>query len=158
MNFRRIGDELLIRSIATHPKVWPTIGDDLVGDPANWRPVLNDGIWYVLAEEVGGEDAGPRGLFIFFPENSVCWQIHVCMLPKYWGSADRAMREVFEWIWERTPCRRIVGSVPVWNAPAVHCAMRARMEPFGVNQRSSLKYSRLHHQVLFGISKPEKAA
>lgn len=155
MKFRRTGDEILIRSIATHPKIWPTIGDDLAPDPEKWKPIFHDGIWYVLATL---DDDTTAGLFIFLPENSISWRIHVCMLPKYWGSAERAMKEVFTWTWENTLCRRIIGSVPVWNAPAVHLAMRAGMEPFGVNQHSSLKYARLHHQVLFGISKPAERA
>ena len=150
MTFTRTRDLELIRSIATHPKVWPTLGDDLVVDPEQWTPVLHDGIWYVLVEE----DGRVRGMFIFFPENSVCWQVHVCMLPEAWGASARAMKEVFVWLWRQTPCLRITGSVPVWNAPAIHCALRAGMEPFGVNRHSSLKNARLHHQLLLGISRP----
>lgn len=149
MTFERIHDLLLIRAIATHPKIWPMIGDDLAGDAREWRPVLHDGIWYVLAEE----NDRKLGMLIFFPENSITWQVHICMLPEFWGAAARVLREVFAWIWERTNCQRITGSVPVWNGPAVHCALRAGMQPYGVNQHSSLKFSRLHHQILFGISK-----
>ena len=154
MTFTRTRDLELIRSIATHPKVWPTLGDDLVADPEQWTPVLHDGIWYVLVEE----DGRVRGMFIFFPENSVCWQVHVCMLPEAWGTAGRAAREVFVWLWRQTSCRRIAASIPVWNAPAIHCALRAGMEPFGVNRHSSLKNARLHHQLLLGISRPEGKA
>ena len=110
---------------------------------------MHDGIWYVLAEE----DCQTRGLFVFFPENSVCWQVHICMRPEAWGSAARALREVFEWLWKQTACQRITGSVPVWNAPAIACALKAGMQPFGVNYRSSLKNAKLHHQLLLGISK-----
>lgn len=156
MKFERTTDANLIRTIATHPRVWPMLGDDLVSDPAEWNPVLHDGIWYVLAL---AEDGNPCGMFIFFPENSVCWQVHICMLPEFWGGSARAMREVFGWLWERTACLRITGSVPVWNASAIHCGLRAGMQPYGVNQHSSLKNGKLHHQLLLGISKPvEKAA
>lgn len=160
MFFRRTRNEKLIRSIATHPEVWPMMADDLVSDPANWNPVLHEGIWYVLCfgnKENKEEDL--RGMFVFFPENSVCWQVHVCMLPHAWGSSARALREAFQWLWAATKCVRITGSVPVWNAPAIHCALRAGMKPFGVNQYSSLKNAQLHHQLLLGISKTvERAA
>lgn len=149
MVFTRTKDESLIHSIATHPQIWPTLADDLVSDPKDWKPVLHDGIWYVLASD----QEGICGLFIFFPENSVCWQVHICMLPRAWGSAARALRESFYWLWTETNCIRITGSVPVWNASAIHCALRAGMKPFGVNQHSSLKNDRLHHQLLLGISK-----
>ncbi len=155
MIFERTRDEQLIRAIATHPKVWPTLGDDLVSDPSKWNPVLHEGIWYVLAEEEGYRV--PCGMFIFFPENSVCWQIHICMLPQFWGRAARAAKEVFVWLWAHTSCLRITGSIPLWNESAIHCALRAGMKPFGVNQHSSLKGARLHHQLLLGISKPAGA-
>ena len=130
MIFHRTKDVEMIRSIATHPKIWPTLGDDLLSDPAEWKPLMHDGIWYVLAEE----DCQTRGLFVFFPENSVCWQVHICMRPEAWGSAARALREVFEWLWKQTTCQRITGSVPVWNAPAIACALKAGMQPFGGSQ------------------------
>jgi RimJ/RimL family protein N-acetyltransferase len=157
VTFERTQDERLIRAIATHPRVWPTLGDDLVSDPAEWKPLFHDGIWYVVARS--DEELNPVGMFIFFPENSICWQVHICMLPEFWGGSARAMREVFVWLWARTACLRITGSVPVWNAPAIHCGLRAGMMPYGVNQHSSLKHGKLHHQLLLGISKPaEKAA
>lgn len=149
MTFERTSDVVVIRSIATHPKVWPTMADDLASDPEKWQPVIHDGVWYVLVH-----DPDPCGLFVFFPENSVCWQVHICMLPKWWGKATRAAKEVFEWLWACTRCERIACTIPVWNAPAICCALRAGMKPFGVNQHSSLKNSRLHHQLLLGISKP----
>lgn len=147
--FERTHDTDVIREIATHPKVWPTMADDLSGVPAEWNPVLHEGVWYVL----GKEESRVCGMFVFFPENSVTWQVHICMLPEFWGRASRALKEVFDWLWSRTPCRRITGSIPLWNAPAIHCALRAGMTPYGVNQHSSLKHSRLHHQLLLGISK-----
>lgn len=154
MTFTRTQDERVIRRIATHPKVWPMLGDDLTCERDAWKPILHEGIWYVVAEEKGEL----HGLFVFAAENSVCWQIHVSMLPEFWGGAARTMKQVFYWLWERTACVRIVGSVPVWNAPAIHCALRAGMQPFGVNQHSSLKNARLHHQLLVGISKPAERA
>jgi RimJ/RimL family protein N-acetyltransferase len=149
MMFERTKDAKLIRAIATHPKVWPTIADDLVSDPASWNPVLHDGVWYVLAKL----DGEVRGMFVFFPENSVCWQVHICLLPIAWGAGAKCLREVFAWLWARTACRRITGSVPLWNEAAIHCALRAGMTAYGVNQHSSLKNARLHHQLLLGISK-----
>ena len=149
--FERTADAKLIRAIATHPKVWPGIGDDLAGDPEKWTPVLHEGVWYVLAFDNDGDIL--RGMFVFFPENSVCWQVHICMLPASWGTGARALREVFQWLWAKTPCLRITGSVPLWNEAAIHCALRAGMTAYGVNQHSSLKNARLHHQLLLGISK-----
>jgi RimJ/RimL family protein N-acetyltransferase len=153
MTFRRTQNEKLIHAIATHPQIWPTMADDITSDPALWKPVLHAGIWYVLC--FGDErETDPRGMLVFFPENSITWQVHLCILPDFWGSAARTLREAFQWLWAQTACLRITGSVPVWNAPAVHCALRAGMQPFGVNLHSSLKGGRLHHQLLVGISKP----
>jgi RimJ/RimL family protein N-acetyltransferase len=155
VTFTRTQDEAIIRRIATHPKIWPMLADDLASSPEAWKPVLHDGVWYVLAEEKGEL----HGLYVFFPENSVCWHVHISMLPEFWGGAARTSKQIFHWIWEQTACTRIVGSIPVWNGPAICCALRAGMKPYGVNQHSSLKDARLHHQLLVGISRPrEKAA
>jgi RimJ/RimL family protein N-acetyltransferase len=158
MHFRRTENARLIHAIATHPDIWPMLADDLTPTPEAWKPVLHAGIWYVLAF-ADDREQDPRGMFVFFPENSISWQVHICMLPAAWGSAARASREVFQWLWAQTACRRITAAVPVWNASAIHCALRAGMTAFGVNQGSSFKNGRLHHQLMLGVSKPaEKAA
>lgn len=154
LTFERTEDWKLIREIALHPQIWPQISDDFSPEPEVWQPVQNPEFWYVLARERGV----PIGLFVFIPENPACWRSHVCILPEAWGSIARAAcRNVFPWLWERTICKRIIGSIPVSNSLAILFAIQCGMLKYGVNPKSVMKNGKLEDQVLVGIQKPEDA-
>jgi RimJ/RimL family protein N-acetyltransferase len=156
LKFQRTFDYELVRRIATDPKNWPTISDDFSGPREQWQPRRSLDVWYVLPLL---DDLTAIGLFVFYPENTVCWRAHVCISPQYFGPpARQAFRECFAWLWERTDCRRIIGSVPLSNSLAIAFALHCGMEKFGVNPRSTMRGGKLEDQVLLGISKPETAA
>lgn len=155
MTFERTYDWTLVKSIATFPKIWSSISDDFSPQPEDWQPEEDERVWYVIAKSDGGS---VLGMFIFYPENPICWRSHVCMLPESWGSqAHSACREVFEWLWEKTSCLRIIGTIPEWNRQALAFAVRCGMEKFGINTKSMQKGGKLFDQILLGISKPETA-
>ncbi len=112
----------------------------------------NTAIWYVLAMD--GEDL--IGMWTFVPHNGVCWEVHTYLLPKHGFRRGReAARQMAEWIWRNTPCRRII-TVPRFNRVALEFARDAGMEEFAVNPRSFQKNGILHDQVLLGLSRPER--
>lgn len=155
MTFERTYEWELIRQIATHPKIWPGIVDDFSPSPSDWEPEHDDRVWYVLAKSDGGS---VLGMFIFYPENPVCWRSHICMLPESWGiPARQACREVFQWLWANSSCLRIIGSIPACNSLGLGFAMQCGMERFGVNSKSVQKGGRLFDLIMLGISKPETA-
>jgi RimJ/RimL family protein N-acetyltransferase len=99
------------------------------------------------------------GLWMFHPQNAVCWEVHTCLLPNAWGErAHIAARALPEWIWQHTPCRRIVTHVPENNRLALRFALKAGMTIFGCNKASYLKHGRLCDQLCLGLSKPEEVA
>ena len=155
ITFERSQDYELIRRIMTHPRVFDKISDD--GSPAaeDFRPVESDVFWYVILRDVKPVDeVDTLGLWMFSPESSVCWQVHTCLLPDAWGPRGReAAKLLQEWIWTRTPCRRIVTTVPETNKLAMWFAFEAGMLPYGFNPDSFLKGGRLWGQVLMGISR-----
>ena len=154
MTFERTQDWELVKRIVTHPKIYPYVGDDFSVDPSLWEPEKNEAIWYLAVKDEGTI----IGLFVYFPENYVCWHVHVCLLPIAWGrKAILAFCECIRWVFQNTPCERIVGSVPMWNFPAARLARNAGMTEFGINKASHLKKKRLHDQILFGISKRDIA-
>lgn len=153
LTFERTEDWPLVKKIVTHPKLWAANSDDLAPAPECWEPPLNPEIWYVLARHNGH----PLGLFVFIPETRVCWQSHIAMLPEAWGHvARKACQLVFPWLWERTSCLRIVGSIPASNHMAVLFAIQCGMENYGVNPKSFLRNGILEDQVLLGINRPDK--
>ena len=150
MKFLRTTDWEAIKKIVTHPSVYSKVTDDFSPSPVDWEPVKDEMIWYVLALE----DAQVLGLLMFWPDNPVCWKVHMCMLPCAYGDMARvATRGAIEWIFAQTSCRRVVGELPADNKLALRLALNIGMEEYGCNPRSFLKGGRLLDTVLVGISK-----
>jgi RimJ/RimL family protein N-acetyltransferase len=161
IHFERSFDYELIRRIMTHDKIWPHISDDGSPPASEYRPLESELSWYVVVRDIY-PDAGPEevlGLWMLHPQNSICWEVHTCLLPTAWGDrGQRAARMLPTWIWENTNCRRIVTNVPTTNRLALHFAVKAGMTIFGVNQASFLKHGTLCDQVCLGISPHDKQA
>jgi RimJ/RimL family protein N-acetyltransferase len=156
IHFERSFDYELIRQILTHPKIYDHISDD--GSPAReeYQPIEHEAIWYVIVRDVREEGEDLLGLWMFTPQNAVCWEVHTALLPCAWGPAgQRAARLLPEWIWANTPCRRIVTNVPETNRLALHFAAKAGMKVYGVNRQSWMKDGVLCDQICLGLSKSE---
>lgn len=149
ITFERTTDLEQVRQVMTHPRIWPWISDD--GSPAaeDFRPVNSPAIWYIAAkyrDEL-------LGIFVFTPQNTVCWEVHTCLLPRAWGPMGlAAAKELARWMWAHTSCRRITTHVPADNLLALAFARHAGMETFGVNKRSFLRGGMLIDQTVLGIS------
>jgi hypothetical protein len=97
------------------------------------------------------------GLWMFVPQNSVCLEVHTCLLPGHGFRRSRvAAKEAAEWIWANTNCQRIFTNVPVFNVIAKRFAEAAGMAEFGVNEASFIKDGKLHDQVQLGMSRPKE--
>jgi RimJ/RimL family protein N-acetyltransferase len=149
MIFERTTDASLVRSVLTDPAIWRGISDDSSPAREEYEPAMSETIWYVAVRD----RAELLGLFVFVPQNAVCWEVHTCLLPHSWGDrAAQASREMSAWIWANTPCRRIVTTVPSFNRLALRFAKEAGLTQYGVNPASFIRDGRLHDQHLLGIS------
>lgn len=152
MTFERSTDYELIRLIITHPRIWPHVGDDNAGSPEDFQPIEHSSVWYVVVRDLDEL----MGCWILVPENSICYDLHTCLLPNAWGpKATRAARELLSWVWTNTPARRLITRVPATNRLALRYAKRAGMLEYGLNPLSWLKGGILHDQALLGMSRPE---
>ena len=89
-------------------------------------------------------------------QSNVMADFHICLSPNSWGDrAKQAGREIFDWVWNNTPFRRIIASVTEYNPRAVMFLLRSGMKAFGVNAKSVQKGGKMMDQTCFGISKPE---
>ena len=88
MIFELTKDYALVKAILTHPAIYGEMGDDDLPDPEKF--VVNDHplARYVLAWRE--PHAGLVGVFCFYPQNRICWQGHVAMLP--WVSTREKWR------------------------------------------------------------------
>lgn len=151
MTFERTHDPALIRAIMTDRAIYKYASDDYSPPRQHFRPVMLDGIWYVLVRDEGG---ALLGMFILAMNSSTQYEIHTRLLPRAWGprSVD-AIRGACRWAFRHIPCcRRIVGTVPVTNRLACRFAERAGFEIWGVNRASVLLGGQLVDQICFGMS------
>jgi RimJ/RimL family protein N-acetyltransferase len=153
IHFERSQDYELIRKILTHSRVYDKISDDFSPAREDYYPVEHESVWYVVAKDVhdGGYDL--LGLWMFVPQNGICWEVHTALLPVAWGDVGlEAARMLPAWIWEHTPCRRLITNVPSTNRLAFHFALKAGMRIYGVNRASYLKGGKLCDQICLGLS------
>ena len=157
IRFERTRDLEIVRSILTHPAIWRHVIDDGGPDAHNWQPCSHPLIWYVLAYLPGTPEGEQLlGLYAFYPENSICYQIHTAFLPNAWGGATaEAGRQIFPWMWRESGAFRIVASVPDDNRLVLRYAERSGMTRFGVNEKSFCRGGKFRDQILLGISRPE---
>lgn len=141
----------LIRSIIVHPKLYPHIIDDFSPHPADYQPPEHPAILYLIARDRGEL----LGFWMFTPENSVCLEIHTCLLPNAWGHRARlAGKEMLKWLWSNTDCQRLITKVPEYNRLANLYARSCGLKEFGNNPASFPFKGKLHNQILLGISRP----
>ena len=149
--FQRTLDTDLIRSVITHPRIWPAISDDFSGKSEDFQPSTEPSTWYIAVRE--GETL--LGLFILTRQTGVCAELHTCLLPIAWGRSTEIGRQLFDWVWENSVCERIVTNVPEFNRLALRASKRVGMTQFGFNERSFKKSGKLWGQILLGITRPQ---
>jgi RimJ/RimL family protein N-acetyltransferase len=148
VDFEYTTDSKLVKSIVTHPRIWPHVTDDFSPNVEAYVPP-QAGI-YLLVKD--GDET--LGLFFLHPHNAICWEIHTCLLPNAWGQrAKQVVKEAAPWIFAHTGCKRIITNVPDYNRLALRLAKEAGMEQFGVNEKSFQKKGQLHDQIMLGLSK-----
>jgi RimJ/RimL family protein N-acetyltransferase len=119
--------------------------------PEDWAPNEDERIVYLEVRDAGEL----LGIVTLIPQNAVCYEIHAALLPIAWGPRSaEALRGAIAWMFERSPARRIVASIPAYNRLAIALGKRAGMQQYGVNVASFERGGRLHDQILLGLSKP----
>ncbi len=150
MKIERTRDEQLIRQIATADGVWEHVHDDQYGNKADYTPLMDERVIYLLASE----GTLVMGMFMLMPQNGITAEVHTCMLPHCRGrDALEAAWLATEWTWANTNFLRVVTTVPSYNRPALLFSKLAGMREYGVNPKSIMKDGVLHDQHLLGRSK-----
>jgi RimJ/RimL family protein N-acetyltransferase len=149
VTFERTFDFGLISRLITYPAGYEAAGDDFAPKPADFRVNDDPRIWYVIV--IDGPDV--TGALLFLPQSSVCYEVHLALLPGAWGHSSECLRGAIAWMFANSPARRIVGAVPAFNRLANRCAERAGMTQYGTNFKSFQKGGELHDLTLWGVSK-----
>jgi RimJ/RimL family protein N-acetyltransferase len=143
-------DAEAIRQIVTNKAIWPHVCDDSV-KAEDYQPTIGGGVlWLQVLDDQS------LGLYMVHPHNCVTYEIHTCLLPIAWGTqAKQAAKLVLDWIFQNTPCQKVITHVPENNALALRYAKRAGMAIEGNNRKSFLKNGQLLDQIQLGIMKEE---
>lgn len=148
MIVERTHDMRLVSEIMHHPAIWPHIHDDGVKE---YQPVDLDELYWLKVV-----DDETIGAFLVHPNNSVCYEVHTCILPDAWGNkAKKASQLLLKWVFENTVCMKLVTHVPAYNKLAKRFAKNAGMKEEGINRQSFLRNGELLDQYLLGITKQE---
>lgn len=144
----------LIRTIMTHPQVWPHISDDASGAPEKFDPSGLVGKAHFLLAVDGDEVCG---MYLVHRHNAVLYEVHTCILPHAYGErADAAAQALLDWVFAHTECRHLMTFVPKPNRTALAYAQRAGLQIEGNVPASFLKDGVAHDQTLLGIGKEQR--
>ncbi len=149
IDFERTRNLDFVSGIYTLPNVWPWIGDDYAPERRAFQANEDPRIVYLFCRE----RSTTVGLLTFLPQNTICWEGHIILLPRRKTRGHVILRGALEWMFEHTTAQRIVGAIPAYNRLTVNLVQRAGMTQYGVNPRSFMKNGKLEDQVLFGLSK-----
>jgi RimJ/RimL family protein N-acetyltransferase len=154
MRIRRAtsNDADALRAIYCDPKVLPYITDDgLKADTFDFSMIAGSPIAVFI---IASDEKGDAGTFLFYPVNTVMYELHTAFLPGRRGKdVVEAARLAREYIFNETPCRKVITYVPFDNMPAYVMARKCGMVVEGLIRRSYLRGGELLDQYILGISK-----
>jgi hypothetical protein len=125
------------------------MGDDFLPPAEEFQVNQDVRIWYLEIHD----PCGLIGLFSLFPQNRVCWELHVAMLPcartrMKWAAA----RELPGWLAQNTECRRLTAAAPASNWPAVTYGTHGiGMRYVGRHDAAFMKDGKLQDLILLGM-------
>jgi RimJ/RimL family protein N-acetyltransferase len=133
-----------------------------VEDPsAVWKEIesylVDDGKKLVTQGQfLGVSDYGkPAGAFLIKPMNDYCYEIHGGVAKAYWGKGVEICTTMGLFLFNHTPCLKIVAIVPKFNRLMCKCLENTGLKQEGVLTKSFMKRFKMHDQIIYGITKQE---
>lgn len=147
MKIERTHDMVLVNSVLLNEKIRSKIIDDGTKDVL---ATDNDAVFWLAVYDDKNEFCG---LYFLHPVNSVCYEMHTCLLPNAWGAtANKLAQCLLSYAFEVMKVKKIVTNVPESNRLALNYAKRNGMVVEGVNRESFLKNGILEDLVMLGIT------
>jgi RimJ/RimL family protein N-acetyltransferase len=145
MRIERATDAEVVRSIVSHPDVKPEIWDGEEDPPVP----MHELVYYLIVRR----DGDAAGVIAFIPRNAIVWDAHAAVLPEHRGCGTGAMRLAVKWMFENTPCRKVVCEPPAFKVAMVRVLEKNGFHREGISTKSFQWHGELHDRVLMGIEK-----
>lgn len=143
-------DAQLIMDVITVPELWETISED-DQSPELWEPDLTEA-W--LAAYTDQKEL--IGFYNLHVRNGITLQIHPMILPNKRGKwAYKTAMEALRWVNEYTSFQKVVCEIPFIYPHVKMFALQCGMVKEGINRCSFLKYGKIHHMWMLGITRDE---
>jgi RimJ/RimL family protein N-acetyltransferase len=143
----RTTDREYIRSVFTHPSIYPFVSEDHDPPADKWEPVVNEHAIYLRPEEGGA-------CFLFHPHTRIVWEVHSAVLPEYREHSLEYVTACAEWLRQNTPCKCLLTRIPKGNVRARRLAEAVGMRLQGILPNSFLKDGRLIDQAILTMEIP----
>jgi len=95
------------------------------------------------------------GAFLVRWWNEYCCELHGGVCRDHWGRGPEICDLAGKSIFYSTPCLKLVAIIPAFNRLMCKCVQKLGMKQEGRITKSYLKWSRLHDQIVWGITKTE---
>lgn len=95
------------------------------------------------------------GAFLFRPWNEYCYEIHGGVSKEYWGQGAKICDLAGRMFFHSSSCLKLVAVIPAFNLLMRKCVEKCGMKREGVVTKSYLKWSRLHDQIIYAMTKGE---
>lgn len=129
---------------------WRYVRDDGSPPVSAYYPPMNESIYWLEASESQYETLG---VFMAHPLNSVCYEVHICLIKEARGMAMDACRMARDWMFNNTPAERLVANIVPHNHLAIRLAKKAGFTEFGLNKNSRKVDGILYDEVMLGVSR-----
>ena len=140
----RTEDVEYIRSVFTHPKVYPYISDDSSPPAESFEPVIRPDVHYIRPEDGGA-------CFMYHPHSSVMWEVHSAVLPEFRSRSHEFASGSVRWMAENTKAKCLITHVPAGNDAAMRLALSVGFLLVGIVPKSYLKSGVLLDQALLSM-------
>lgn len=142
-----------IGDIMREEDVWSNITDDgsSVFSLSHLTAIIGVHNLYFLVPIIQGVRVG---VFFLHPHNYIAYELHSMVRKENRGRLVReGLMEVGEFMFNSTPCQKIVTMVPSGNYRAKFMARFMGMEYEGINRKSLLRNGKLMDQYIYGACK-----
>lgn len=138
---------MITKQIIDPSPVWSKIQNQLSGD--EYKIPKNVSFMGVFNSDI------MAGAFSIKPCNDYCYEIHGGVHPDYWGNGVEILRALGIGLFWGTPCLKIIAIIPEYNRLMRSCVQKAGLKQEGILTKSFMKWSRMHNQYIYGITKGE---